>query len=199
MKKLVLLTLALWGMGGFVPPSSAGAEEGDLWNLPPPVTEGGKPLMETLTMRHSDRNFSDRPISGQTLSDLLWAAWGINRPDGKRTAPTAMNKQQVMVFAALENGVWLYDSSANILTGVLPDDTRMTFGGAPLTLLYAAPAADEFAGIHIGSIHQNAGLYCASAGLANVVKATGRDALDGKLTLPDGYRVFLVHSIGWPR
>jgi hypothetical protein len=199
MKMLVLLSLVMLGITGFTLTPSAGAADSETWNLPKPVTQGGKPLMEALSQRQSNRNFSDKPVADQTLSDLLWAAWGINRPDGKHTAPTAMNKQEVMVFAAMENGVWLYEPSDNTLTKVLPDDTRKTFGGAPLGLLYAAPASSDTSSLHIGSLYQNAGLYCASVGLANVVKSTGRDALDGKLALPRGYKVFIVHSIGWPR
>jgi len=185
------------GITGFTFPAEA--EDGEKWNLPKPVTEGGKPLMEALSQRQSNRNFSDQSISEQTLSDLLWATWGINRSDGKHTAPTARNTQEIAVFAALENGVWFYEPSDNTLTKVLPDDTRSTFGGAPLSLIYAAPSNSDVSGLHVGSLYQNAGLFCASAGLANVVKSTGRDALDGKLVLPKGYKVFIIHSIGWPR
>jgi hypothetical protein len=194
-----MLSLVMLGITGFMLAPSAGAAGGETWNLPKPVTQGGKPLMEALSQRQSNRNFSDQAVAEQTLSDLLWATWGLNRQDGKHTAPTAMNKQEVMVFAAMENGVWQYEPSDNTLTKVLPDDTRKTFGGAPLSLLYAAPASSDSSGLHIGSLYKNAGLYCASAGLANVVKSTGRDALDGKLALPKGYKVFIVHSIGWPR
>jgi len=197
MKKLIALSLVMLGITGFTLPAEAA--DGEKWTLPKPVTEGGQPLMEALSQRQSNRNFSDKPISEQILSDLLWATWGINRPDGKRTAPTARNTQEIIVFAALENGVWLYGPSENTLTKVLPDDTRSAFGGAPLSLIYAAPANSELSGFHVGSLYQNAGLFCASAGLANVVKITGRDALDGKLALPEGYKVFIVHSIGWPR
>ena len=199
MKKLVLMSLIMLVMGGFTLPLPAGAADGEKWNLPKPATEGGKSLMEALAQRRSNRNFSDKPIAEQTLSDLLWATWGINRPDGKHTAPTAKNTRELAVFAALENGVWLYEPAANALTKVLPDDTRSVFGGAPLSLIFAAPANSEFSGLHVGSLYQNAGLYCASVGLANVVKISGRDALDGKLALPDGYKVFIIHSIGWPK
>ena len=197
MKKLILLSLVMLGITGFTLP--AAAAEGEKWNLPKPAAEGGMPLMEALAQRQSNRNFSDKPISEQTLSDLLWATWGINRSDGKHTAPTAKNTQEVVVFAALENGVWLYEPSGNTLTKALPDDTRATFGGAPLSLIYAAPSNSDVSGLHVGSLYQNAGLFCASAGLANVVKSTGRDALNGKLVLPKDYKVFIIHSIGWPR
>lgn len=198
MKKTVWLSLILLLLAGLTLAHPAGAAGGEKRVLPKPITDGGKPLMEALALRQSDRNFSDKPIAEQTLSDLLWATWGINRADGKHTAPTAKNKQEVMVFAALESGVWFYEPSDNTLVKVLPDDTRALYGGAPLTLIYAAPADDDSSGFHVGSLYQNAGLYCASTGLANVVKTTGRDALVGKLTLPQGYKVIMVQSIGWP-
>ena len=198
MKKMLWLALVLTIAAGFTLTAPAGAADGEKWALPKPVTEGGKPLMEALALRQSARNFSGKAISDQTLSDLLWATWGVNRADGKHTAPTALNKQEIMVFAALESGVWFYEPSENALAKILPDDTRALYGGAPLTLIYAAPADGEYSGAHVGSLYQNAGLYCASAGLANVVKGTGRDALDGKLLLPEGYKVLMVQSIGWP-
>ncbi|MCL2029577.1 MAG: nitroreductase family protein [Deltaproteobacteria bacterium] len=199
MKKLIALSLFMLALTGFALPPPAAAADGEKWNLPKPAAQGGKPLMEALAQRQTNRDFSDKPIPEQILSDLLWATWGINRPDGKHTAPTARNNREIVVFAALENGVWRYEPSDNALTKVLPDDTRSAFGGAPLTLIYAAPEKSEFSGFHVGSLYQNAGLFCASAGLANVVKITGRDALAGKLALPKGYKVFIVHSIGWPR
>jgi len=198
MKKILRLTLLMMIAAGFTLTPPAGAAYGEKWALPSPITEGGMPLMAALAQRQSARNFSDKAISEQTLSDLLWATWGVNRADGRHTAPTANNKQQIIVFAALDSGVWFYEPSDNTLVKVLPDDTRALCGGAPLTLIYAAPADGEFSGVHVGSLYQNAGLYCASAGLVNVVKGTGRDALDGKLTLPEGYKVFMVQSIGWP-
>lgn len=167
--------------------------------LPAPVTTGGKPLMDALAARSTNRNFADKPLPEPVLSNLLWATWGVNRPDGRRTAPTALNKQQVRVYVAMENGVWLYDGAENALMLVLAGDTRALFGGAPLTLLYAVPVDDEFGRLHAGALLQNAGLFCASEGLANAVKRTGADALDGKLSLPEGYRVVIIQSVGYPR
>ena len=166
--------------------------------LPVPETQGGMPLMEALSARAATRNFSEQPLSEQHLSNLLWAAWGINRPDGRRTAPTAMNRQQVLVFIALESGVWQYQPKEHALSLVVSKDMRATYK-APATVLLAAPVNDEFAGMHVGSIYQNIGLYCASAGLNNVVKASGREALANALPLPDDYRVQIVHSVGFPR
>jgi len=155
--------------------------------------------MAALALRASTRTFSDKAVADQDLSNLLWAVWGVNRPDGKRTAPTARNNQEVAVYVAKADGVWLYDGARHELAPALSGDFRAKLGGAPVTLLYAAPANNEFSGMHVGSLYQNAGLYCASAGLANVVKLRGANALNGILKLPEGYKVFVIHLIGWEK
>ena len=167
--------------------------------LPPPDTSGGKPLMQVLAERRSTRSFSDQAVSMQDLSNILWAAWGINRKDGRRTAPTAMNRQQIEIYAVLENGVWRYDAKSNSLQAALAVDARAKYGEAQVTLLYAAPKDAKYGEMHIGSLYQNVGLYCASAGLANVVKASGVDALKNELKLPDKYEIMIVQLIGWPK
>lgn len=180
--------------------AAAAAQSGaERMALPAPEKTGGKPLMEALAARSSNRSVADTALSDQTLSNLLWATWGVNRADGHRTAPTAKNTQAIQVYAALESGVWLYDGAKNELVMAMERDTRSTFGGAPLTLLYAVPEKDAAGGMHAGSLYQNAGLFCASEGLANVVKTTGSRALDGKLRLPEGYKVIVVQSVGHPR
>ncbi len=166
--------------------------------LPRPDTQGGKPLMAAVSQRRSERDFSGKALPRQEISNLLWAAWGINRPDGRRTAPSARNTQKAEVYVALENGVWRYDAVQNRLIMALREDARKRLGGAPLTLLFAAPEDDPFSAMLLGSLYQNAGLYCASAGLANVVKRTGADALDGVLPLPEGYKVQIIQAVGWP-
>jgi len=183
----------------FLPDAQASESTGKSITLPQPQITGGKPLMEAFSARRAHRRFENKPVSDQELSNLLWATWGINRPDGHRTAPTANNTQTIQVYVALESGVWLYDAAKNELILTLAQDTRSKFGGAPVTLLFAVPEADKFGSMHAGSLYQNAGLYCASSGLANVVKATGADALKGSLPLPSGYTVPIVQSIGWPK
>ena len=164
--------------------------------LPAPDKTGGKPLMQAFDLRKTDRNISSKALPTQELSNLLWATWGINRADGKRTAPTARNNQKIEVYAVLADGVWLYDGVKNVLVQVLSSDERGKYSPAGVTLLYAADSTDSFAGMHVGSLYQNAGLYCASAGLANVVKASGKDALKGVLPLQKNYEVFIIHTIG---
>lgn len=200
MKQIVLICAVLGiVMAGMCCVASAQAAEAGRVALPQPDKSGGKPLMEALALRASTRSFSDKPVADQDLGNLLWAVWGVNRDGGRRTAPTAKNSQEVAVYVARADGVWLYDGVRHELVPALSGDFRAKLGGAPLTLLYAAPVNNEFSGMHIGSLYQNAGLYCASAGLANVVKRSGADALDSVLKLPDGYKVYIIHPIGWPK
>ncbi|MDR1659011.1 MAG: nitroreductase family protein [Desulfovibrio sp.] len=201
MKRIVfVLCLAvLFGMADGLTGSVPAVVPAKVIALPKPVMSGGMPLMEALSKRKSTREVSGRPVSEQDLSNLLWAAWGVNRPDGKRTVPTSRNRQEAALFAVLESGVWRYDAAGNTLVQFAPVDARSRFGGAPLTLVYAARAGDDAGGMHVGSMYQNVGLYCASVGLRNVVKSTGRDALDSVLKLPADYKTYVVHSIGWPK
>jgi hypothetical protein len=176
-----------------LPLNAAPAQE--ILSLPAPVKSGGMPLMEALSARHSNRNFSSAPLSEQQVSDLLWAVWGINRPDGRHTAPSANNRQEVVVYAVLASGVWRYDPTAHALVRESGQNLLSRFGEAPLVLAYAAPQ-DNFGPMHVGSLYQNAGLYCASSGLANVVRATGAASLNDVVKLPEGYKVYIVHPIG---
>lgn len=168
--------------------------ENKVISLPEPDKAGGMPLMQAPSLRKSERSFQDKEIPVQEISNLLWATWGINRPDGKHTAPTAMNKQEIIVFAAMQNGIWQYDPKEHNLQMI----SGTVIGGAPLTLIYAAKD-NSFAGMHVGSLYQNAGLYCASAGLANVVKQSGVDKAAKAVTLPKDYKVYTVQPVGYPK
>ena len=199
MKKVLLvlcLTLVLGMTGGN---ACLAKEAGKIMTLSKPAMSGGMPLMEAFAKRKSTREVSVKPISEQDLSNLLWAAWGINRPDGRRTVPTARNKQEAQLFAVLESGVWRYDAAANTLEQIAALDARARFGGAPLTLVYAAKAGDDAGGMHVGSMYQNVALYCASVGLGDVVKVSGRSELDSVIPRPQDVKVYIVHSIGWPK
>ena len=181
-------------------PAPASAEPPKVMDLPAPDKTGGKPLMQALNERCSTRSFTDAPLSAQDLSNLLWATWGINREDGRHTAPTAKNKQEVAVYAALPDGVWLYNPVEHKLELYLAKDVRGAISAeAPLALLYAAPADDDDAGLHIGALYQNAGLYCASANLGSVVKITGTIEADELLALKNGYKVMIVQPVGHPK
>ncbi len=184
--------------------------------LPPPRMEGGKPLMQALKERQSSRVFSARKLPLQLLSDLLWAAAGINRPDsGKRTAPSAMNWQEVEVYVVAEDGAYVYDAKANALRGVVGGDLRKLAGiqeyvaTAPLNLVYVADttkvtrASREDLPMYLGAdtafISENVYLFCASEGLATVVRAyVDRPALAGALKLPGHKRIILAQTVGYP-
>ena len=184
--------------------------------LPSPRTDGGKPLMQALKERQSARTFSPKALPDQVLADLLWAAFGINRPDtGKRTAPSAMNWQEVEVYVVMENGAYLYDAKANTLKAVAAGDLRKLAGlqdyvsTAPLNLVYVAdttkmtgvPSPDQgmLSGADVGFISQNVYLFCASEGLATVVRGmVDRDALAKALNLPEQKKIILAQTVGYP-
>ena len=192
----MLLSLAALALVPASPAVTQAAEAATRMELPAPNKTGGMPLMQALNARRSTKtNYSGAALSAQQLSDLLWATWGANREDCRRTAPTAMNRQDVRVYVALENGVWQYDAG-HALIKVLDGDWRGQMGGGSLTLLYAIPQANEWGGAHVGSLYQNAGLYSASAGLGNFVHVSGLHALDGKLPLPEGWKVYIIQTVG---
>ena len=186
------------------------------WVLPPPHTDGGKPLMQALMERQSQREFSPRALDPQTLSDMLWAAFGINRPAiGHRTAPSAMNSQEIDIYVALADGVFLYNAKANRLDPVAEGDMRTKTSGqdfvkvAPVALVFVAdfarmvkakPEAKEpYAWADTGSISQNVYLYCASAGLATVVHELGeRQPLSDAWKLRPEQRIILAQAVGYP-
>jgi SagB-type dehydrogenase family enzyme len=184
--------------------------------LPQPRTEGGKPLMQALSARKSTRAFSPENLSRQVLADLLWAADGINRSDGRRTAPSASNRQEIDIYVAISDGVYLYDAKGNTLKPVAAGDLRAATGGqdfvrsVPVNLVYVADfermgnAPEEekvlYSAADAGFIGQNVYLYCASEGLGAVVRGTiDRPALAKALSLRPGQRILLAHSVGYPK
>lgn len=187
--------------------------------LPAPQTEGGKPLMQALKLRQSAREFGTEKLPPQVLSNLLWAAWGINRPDGRRTAPSASNKQEIDVYVTLPGGAYIYDAVAHALNPVAAGDLRAATGTATqafpataaLNLVYVAdtskvarPATDPQQAMNIGAdagfIAANAYLYCASEGLATVVRASvDKPALGKALKLKDTQVIVLAQSVGYPK
>lgn len=189
---MVCLALAL-----ATPAAVLAAEANVVITLAEPQKEGGMPIMQALNERKSTRNFKDEAISAQDLSNILWAAWGVNRNDGRRTVPTANNSKNMQVYVALESGIWEYNAGTHVLKMAVNQDARDKFGGAPLTLIYAGPANDISTDMHTGSMYQNVGLYCAAAGIGNIVKVSEANALNGILKLPKGYKVRAVQSVGF--
>lgn len=216
---IVLLTVVL-----FVYPAqllaqdanSASSHELKTIKLPKPQTEGGRPLMQVLNDRKSSRQFISDKLHVQVLSNMLWAANGINRPDGKRTAPSARNKQEIDVYIAMEEGLYLYDARAHVLVPVLAADIRGATGkqdfvkDAPVNLIFVAdyskmgdsPAdqKDFYAAADTGYISQNVYLFCASEGLATVVRGmVDRITLAATMKLRAEQKIILAQTVGYPK
>jgi nitroreductase len=194
---------------------SLGQDEG-IGALPKPQTDGGKPLMQALKERKSTRAFSPKPLGAQQLSDLLWAACGANRPDGRRTAPSAVNWQEIDVYVATADALYLYDAKAHALKLTLAEDVRKLTGvqdfvkDAPVNLVFVADYArmgratekDKvfYSATDTGFISQNVYLYCASEGLATVVRGlVNRDALSKKMNLRPEQHITLAQTVGYPK
>ena len=184
--------------------------------LPAPQKAGGRPLMEALAKRSTARAFDTRELPPQQLSSLLWACFGINRPDGKRTAPSAKNQQEADIYVILQQGAYVYDAKANKLDLVVKADLRRLAGtqdfvtNAPVTLVFVADQLKmgkmtpeekrNYAGIDVGYISQNAYLFCASEGLATGARASvDRKALAAKLQLRPDQLIVLAQSVGYPK
>ncbi len=179
--------------------------------LPSPDKTGGKPLMQCLTERKSTREFDGtKRLDAQTLSNLLYAAWGVNRPDGKHTAPTAMNRQAVEVFVLLPDGVFHYSPATHGLERISDVDARAQAGPQPMHadaaavfVLVADTSKQDNAGYNAfeaGCVSQNISLFCASEGLGTVVVAWfNRDALDKALKLPKTWNIQMVQPVGFPK
>lgn len=183
--------------------------------LLPAQTEGGKPLMQALKDRKSERKFSTKEISLQLLSDLLWAAFGVNRPDtGGRTAPSAHNMQEIDIYVATSDGLYLYDAKANALMLVLAEDLRSLTGrqsfvnDAPINLILVADhnrmtgltgeEKDFYETIDAGYISQNVYLFCASAGLATVARTYfNKLSLTKAMRLRPSQTIILTQTVGY--
>ncbi len=200
-KRLVSLALGLALCGSVVACSAqqSTAVGGDI-SLPTPVITGGMPLMEAFAARKTVRQFDvTKPISDQLMSELLWSAWGISRPDGKRTVPTARDKRDMEVYLVKSEGAWRYDPEANKLIKVSDEDLCVgQMKTASFSLVFAGPEG-VFPPMHAGSMYQNAGLYAASKGLGNVVLGSVANQLQGKLPVKEGYKVIIAQAFGWPK
>ena len=211
--RIARLALAVLLMG----PSFISAQEPKTIQLLPPDMDGGRPLMRVLKDRASSRNFSTEKLPPEVLSNMLWAAFGVNRPEsGGRTAPSASNSQETDIYVAMSEGVFLYDARANLLKPVLPDDIRGLTGrqafvkDSPVNLIYVADLSkmtraaptdrDSYAAAHAGFISQNVYLFCASEGLATVVRASiDRPALARAMRLRPDQKITLAQTVGYPK
>ena len=163
------------------------------------------------------RAFSTKELPLQVLSDLLWAASGINRPEsGGRTAPTAKNMQEIDIYVAKKEGLYLFDPQTNTLVPVLAEDIR-TFTGeqpfvkdAPLNLIYVADhikmenltgeQKDFYSATDTGFISENVYLFCASSGLATVVRGwINKLTLTKVMKLRPSQNIILAQTVGYPK
>ncbi len=188
--------------------------------LPAPSRKGGKPLMEALDARGSAREFSERDLTNQQLSDILWAAWGINREaDGKRTAPSSHNRQEMDVYVTLKSGLYIYNAAGNTLKQVHDRDIRALTGTqdfpatAPVNLIYVADLTkrglkegqqvtdtDQLSSwANTGFMAQNVYLWCASEGMSCVIRAmVPRNTLAPEMGLRPLQVIILAQTVGFP-
>lgn len=188
--------------------------------LAPQKQDGGMTLMQALKERKTTREFSPKEIPSEVLMELLWAADGINRPEltqHNRTAPSAMDMQEIDIYVAKADGLYLYDAKGAALTKVLPDDIRAATGtqgfvkDAPVNLVFVADYSrmrnnlsekdkDFYSAADTGYISQNVYLYCASAGLATVVRGlVDRAALAKAMNLRPDQKIILAQTVGYPK
>lgn len=203
MKKSILSALALIAIA-----TSAISQN---INLPAPQTTGGLPVNQTLAQRHSTRQFDPaKHIPAQTVSNLLWAACGINRPEtGMRTNPTARNFQEIEVYWFDKDGVYLYHPAENSLVEVAKGDYRHLIAGgqdfvnrAPASILIVADTSK--AGltaslIDAGIACENINLFCAGNNIATVPRMTmDAAAITKLLSLPETKQPVLNNPVGFP-
>ena len=185
--------------------------------LPPVSSTGGLPLMQALQQRRSEREFATTALPEQVRADLLWAACGVNRPAlGARTAPRAIDLQEIDVYVALPAGLYRYEPVGHLLRLEVPRDIRGFTGNqdfideAALDLVFVvdhsraqlvqAEQREAYAYAAAGAMAQNVYLYCASQGLATVLRAwIDRDALSAAMELKVDQQVLLAQTVGYPK
>jgi SagB-type dehydrogenase family enzyme len=217
MKKISFLACNLVLALVLICPPLSPAQEIKSIQLLKPQMDGGRPLMQVLKDRSSSRAFSSEKLPLQVLSNMLWAAFGVNRPDsGKRTAPSAKDRQEIDIYVATADGLYLYNAKAHKLELILAKDIRaMTgvqefVGKAPVNLIYVAyftrmgerPEDEKvfYSAANTGFISQNVYLYCASEGLATVVRGwVDRPALAKVIGLRPDQRITLAQTVGYPK
>ena len=209
MKKIYLLFFCLLSLVGFS--SASHAEESDspetMVYLPEPQKNIGAPLMKALSERKTTREFSVRKINDQDLSNLLWAAVGINRPNGKLTIPTARDARDLSFYVIKQGGAYRYNSEKNALELVNPASLIYTAASqgfvknADMLLVYVSNNENQnYGAMHAGSAYQNVGLYAASAGMSNVVLGMiDRNVLRKELHINDNEYVVIAQALGWPK
>ncbi|MDR0734606.1 MAG: SagB/ThcOx family dehydrogenase [Elusimicrobiota bacterium] len=195
MKKILFAAAALL----FTLPLAAA--EAKTIELKKPQLQKGLPVMQALAQRKSVREFSAKELDIQALSNLLWAASGVNRPDGKRTAPSAMNRQEIDIYVCLKDGAYFYNAPKNILEFAGGTDCRLI--GAPVTLLLVADTgknSERWAAVDTGIVSQNISLFCAGMGLATVPRGQmPAEEFHKALGLKETQKIILNHPVGYTK
>ena len=185
--------------------------------LPEPDKNVSMTLYQALQQRKSVREYSTKDIDDMKLSQLLWAAVGINRPDGHLTAPTAVNAQDITVYVCRKDGAYLYVAKDNTLQKVSDKDLRESVAAnqkfaaeAPISLVIVTDNAKFRGGstngptisgaIDAGYVSQNIDLACEALGLCTVPRATmDKETLKKELKLTDSQNPILNHPIGYKK
>ena len=173
--------------------------------LPTPDKTNKTTLIQALEIRHSDREFSNKVVDNQTLSTLLWVAYGVNRDDGKRTIPTALDKKDLNIYVFNKEGVWLYDAPNNTLKQQSGENhldlfQKQDYMDDVSTVLVYTGSTEDYAVMHAGSAYQNVELYAAANGMASIVRGYfDHDKVQEVLHLPTGQRVIISQAIGWKK
>lgn len=182
-----------------------------------PDKERGVTVMKAFEQRKSDREFANKELSLQDLSDLLWAANGVNRPEsGKRTAPSAMNRQDVDIYVCRADGAFLYDAMNSVLKPVSSADLRPFVADAqawaataPVCLVLVSDIS-KFGGegqrqmmtgaIDAGIVSQNIAIFCAGTGLVTIPRMSmNQEKLRSGLKLKDSQQLFLNNPVGYAK
>ena len=209
---MILGMVFLLLIGAFM---TVGAQELKTITLPPAQKDIGKPLMQALNERKSVREFSSRSLPVQELANLLWAGFGISREDGRRTAPSAVNWQEIDIYVSMADGVYLYNAKAHTLEPVMAKDIRAATGEqefcatAPINLVFVSnfPRMGDrthedkmfYSATDTGFISQNIYLYCASQGLGTVVRGwVNKENLHTVMGLTSDQHIILCQTIGYP-
>ena len=184
----------------------------DVVKLPAPALNDVT-LKQALQQRKTSRSFSDTALSEQEIANLLWAAAGVNRANGKFVIPGARARYAISLYVARADGVWKFDSKANTLAKVSALDLRAESDGrkmgasAPVVVVMVADEkvfgksqhGMDYTAIEAGAIMQDLYLYCAAADLNTVVCGSFKNEPWKKaLSLPDHQRVILTQVVGHP-
>lgn len=175
----------------------------DKFVLPEPDKTNMTSLIQALNERASLKNFSDKDVDNKTLSTILWAAYGVNRPNGLRTIPTALNQKDLKIYVFKKDGIWLYNAEENAIHPISEIDYRSIFQtqdymkDVPVILLYTGENKD-YASLHAGSAYQNVNLFATANNMSAVVRGYfDKEAVQKVLGLTEDEHIIISQAIGW--